>query len=136
MENKGVSLAFFNQKADFLVVAKQSGKLSARQLFTLKKSLRSKVLKKGKVFIKVFPNFSATSKGVGIRIGKGKGNVEYWVDLIQPNLLAYCKLVQVSLKSYLSFFYLTISFKNLNTFLLLFCFKLIFVYYYSSSSLS
>ena len=43
----------------------------------------------GKVFIKIFPDKPVTGKPIGVRMGKGKGNVEYWVALIQPGKVLY-----------------------------------------------
>ncbi len=42
------------------------------------------VKRQGKIWIRVFPDKPITEKPLEVRMGKGKGNVEYWVALIQP----------------------------------------------------
>ena len=43
----------------------------------------------GKIWIRVFPDKPITGKPLEVRMGKGKGNVEYWVALIQPGKVLY-----------------------------------------------
>jgi large subunit ribosomal protein L16 len=43
----------------------------------------------GKIWIRVFPDKPITNKPLEVRMGKGKGNVEYWVALIQPGKILY-----------------------------------------------
>jgi large subunit ribosomal protein L16 len=43
----------------------------------------------GKIWIRVFPDKPITKKPLEVRMGKGKGNVEYWVAQIQPGRVLY-----------------------------------------------
>ena len=43
----------------------------------------------GKLWIRVFPDKPISKKPLEVRMGKGKGNVEYWVAQIQPGLVLY-----------------------------------------------
>ena len=43
----------------------------------------------GKLWIRVFPDKPITKKPLEVRQGKGKGNVEYWVALVQPGRILY-----------------------------------------------
>tara|TARA_B110000116_G_C16777927_1_gene556749 strand:+ start:1274 stop:1528 length:255 start_codon:yes stop_codon:yes gene_type:complete len=43
----------------------------------------------GKIWIRVFPDKPITKKPLEVRQGKGKGNVEYWVALVQPGTVLY-----------------------------------------------
>lgn len=43
----------------------------------------------GKIWIRVFPDKPITEKPLEVRQGKGKGNVEYWVALVQPGKVLY-----------------------------------------------
>jgi large subunit ribosomal protein L16 len=43
----------------------------------------------GKIWIRIFPDKPITKKPVEVRMGKGKGNVEYWVAQIQPGRMLY-----------------------------------------------
>ncbi|MBO1916221.1 50S ribosomal protein L16 [Providencia rettgeri] len=57
------------------------------------------IKRQGKIWIRVFPDKPITEKPLEVRMGKGKGNVEYWVALIQPG--KYCTKWTVCLKSWL-----------------------------------
>ncbi len=66
---------------------KKSFRLTSVQIETLKKSI-SKILKKnskGKTRSRlcIFPDLSVTKKATGLRMGKGKGNVEFWCSLLK-----------------------------------------------------
>ena len=43
----------------------------------------------GKIWIRVFPDVPISKKPLEVRMGKGKGNVEYWVCKIQPGKMLY-----------------------------------------------
>ena len=43
----------------------------------------------GKVWIKIFPDKPITTKPIGTRMGKGKGNVEYWVASVKPGRVMF-----------------------------------------------
>ena len=43
----------------------------------------------GKLTIRVFPDKPITKKPLEVRMGKGKGNVEYWVALVQPGKMLF-----------------------------------------------
>lgn len=45
--------------------------------------------RQGDLFIRVFPDKPITQKALGVRQGKGKGNVEYWVAPIQPGKIIF-----------------------------------------------
>ena len=43
----------------------------------------------GKIWIRIFPDKPITKKPLEVRMGKGKGSVEYWVALIQPGRMLF-----------------------------------------------
>ena len=43
----------------------------------------------GKIWIRIFPDVPITKKPIEVRMGKGKGNVEYWVSKVQPGKVLY-----------------------------------------------
>ena len=53
--------------------AAESGIIKSRQILAAKQTIIKKIKKKGKIWVKVFPDLSITSKPIGIRMGKGKG---------------------------------------------------------------
>jgi large subunit ribosomal protein L16 len=65
------------------------GRLTARQLEAGRRAMTRHVKRGGKVWIRVFPDKPITKKPLEVRQGKGKGNVEYWVALVQPGRLLY-----------------------------------------------
>jgi large subunit ribosomal protein L16 len=65
------------------------GKITARQLEAARRVISRYVKRGGKLWIRIFPDKPITQKPLEVRQGKGKGNVEYWVALIQPGRVLY-----------------------------------------------
>jgi large subunit ribosomal protein L16 len=69
--------------------AVERGRLTARQIEAARRAMTRHVKRGGKIWIRVFPDKPITQKPLEVRMGKGKGNVEYWVALIQPGRVLY-----------------------------------------------
>lgn len=65
------------------------GQLTARQIEAARRAMTRAVKRQGKIWIRVFPDKPITEKPLEVRMGKGKGNFEYWVALIQPGKVLY-----------------------------------------------
>ena len=65
------------------------GRLTARQIEAARRAMTRHIKRGGKIWIRVFPDKPITNKPLEVRMGKGKGNVEYWVALIQPGKVLY-----------------------------------------------
>ena len=65
------------------------GRVTARQIEAARRTITRKVKRGGKLWIRVFPDKPITKKPLEVRQGKGKGNVEYWVALVQPGSMLY-----------------------------------------------
>ncbi|MFQ5659562.1 MAG: 50S ribosomal protein L16 [Gammaproteobacteria bacterium] len=65
------------------------GRISARQIEAARRTITRKVKRGGKLWIRIFPDKPITAKPLEVRQGKGKGNVEYWVSLVQPGRMLY-----------------------------------------------
>ena len=65
------------------------GRLTARQIEAARRTITREVKRSGKLWIRVFPDKPITKKPLEVRMGKGKGNVEYWVALVQPGSMLY-----------------------------------------------
>jgi large subunit ribosomal protein L16 len=65
------------------------GFITARQIEAARRAITRYVKRGGKLWIRVFPDKPVTKKPVEVRMGKGKGNVEYWVAPIQPGRVLY-----------------------------------------------
>jgi large subunit ribosomal protein L16 len=58
--------------------AAESGIISSKQIESARQAIVRKIKRKGKIWIRIFPDLPITSKPTGIRMGKGKGNVSHW----------------------------------------------------------
>lgn len=74
---------------EFGLKATTRGRITARQIEAARRVISRSVKRTGKVWIRIFPDKPITKKPLEVRMGKGKGNVEYWVALIQPGLMLY-----------------------------------------------
>ena len=63
--------------------------MTARQIEAARRAMTRHIKRGGKIWIRVFPDKPITNKPLEVRMGKGKGNVEYWVALIQPGKVLY-----------------------------------------------
>ncbi|BDY03198.1 MULTISPECIES: 50S ribosomal protein L16 [Ferrimonas] len=65
------------------------GRITARQIEAARRAMTRHIKRQGKIWIRVFPDKPITEKPLEVRMGKGKGNVEYWVAQIQPGRVLY-----------------------------------------------
>jgi len=65
------------------------GFVTARQIEAARRAITRHVKRGGKLWIRVFPDKPVTKKPVEVCMGKGKGNVEYWVAPVQPGRVMY-----------------------------------------------
>ncbi|MBL4864921.1 MAG: 50S ribosomal protein L16 [Pseudomonadales bacterium] len=88
--NRG--LAHRGSKISFGVIglkAVERGRLTARQIEAARRAMTRHVKRGGKIWIRVFPDKPITKKPLEVRMGKGKGSVEYWVAQVQPGKVLY-----------------------------------------------
>ena len=69
--------------------AAERGRVSARQIEAARRAMTRKVKRTGKIWIRVFPDVPISSKPLEVRMGKGKGNVDYWCSKVQPGTILY-----------------------------------------------
>jgi large subunit ribosomal protein L16 len=74
---------------EFGLKATERGRVSARQIEAARRAMTRKVKRGGKIWIRVFPDVPISSKPLEVRMGKGKGNVDYWVAKVQPGSVLY-----------------------------------------------
>ncbi len=65
------------------------GRISQRQIEAARRAMTRFVKRGGKVWIRIFPDKPISQKPLEVRMGSGKGNVEYWVAVIQPGRMLY-----------------------------------------------
>lgn len=69
--------------------AVEHGRLTARQIESARRTISRFVKRGGKQWIRIFPDKPITKKPIEVRMGNGKGNVEYWVAQIQPGRVLF-----------------------------------------------
>lgn len=74
---------------EFGLKALERGRITARQIEAARRAISRYVKRGGKVFIRIFPDKPITQKPLEVRQGSGKGNVEYWVALVQPGRMLF-----------------------------------------------
>jgi len=65
------------------------GRITARQIEAARRAMTRHIKRGGKIWIRVFPDVPITKKPIEVRMGKGKGNVEYWVAKVKPGKVLY-----------------------------------------------
>ena len=74
---------------DFALQALEPGWITSRQIEAGRRAMSRYARRGGKLWIRVFPDKPITNKPLEVRMGKGKGSVEYWVAEIQPGKVLY-----------------------------------------------
>ena len=88
--NRGLAVAGSKVSfGEFGLKAVARGRLTARQIEAARRTITRHVKRGGKLWIRVFPDKPISKKPLEVRMGKGKGNVEYWVAQIQPGRMLY-----------------------------------------------
>ncbi len=85
LADRGSKVSF----GEFGLKASGRGRITARQIEAARRAMTRHIKRGGKIWIRVFPDKPITKKPLEVRMGKGKGNVEYWVALIQPGKVLY-----------------------------------------------
>jgi len=69
--------------------ATEPGWVTDRQIEAARVALTRYIKRGGKVWIKIFPDKSATKKPAETRMGSGKGNPEFWVAVVRPGRVMF-----------------------------------------------
>ena len=85
LAQSGNSVAF----GEYGLKATDRGRITARQIEAARRAMTHFVKRGGKIWIRVFPDVPVTKKPLEVRMGNGKGNVEYWVAKVQPGSMLY-----------------------------------------------
>ena len=90
MDNRG--LAHKGSKVSFGEYGLKSlerGRLTARQIEAARRTISRHVKRCGKLWIRIFPDKPISKKPLEVRMGSGKGSVEYWIAQIKPGTMLY-----------------------------------------------
>lgn len=85
LAERGSSVSF----GEYGLKAVARGRLTARQIESARRAITRHVKRTGKLWIRVFPDQPISKKPLEIRMGKGKGSVEYWIAQIKPGSMLY-----------------------------------------------
>jgi len=87
--NRGLAQGLNVCFGQFGLKAVGRGRLTSRQIESARRAMTRAIKRQGKIWIRIFPDKPITEKPMEVRMGKGKGNVEYWVALVQPGKVLY-----------------------------------------------
>jgi large subunit ribosomal protein L16 len=85
LSSRGSSVCF----GQFGLKALERGHLTSRQIEAARRAMTRHVKRGGKIWIRLFPDKPITKKPLEVRMGSGKGNVEFWVDVIRPGRVMF-----------------------------------------------
>lgn len=91
-KGRNTGLAQAGNRVSFGTIGLQAtsrGRLTARQIEAARRAISRHIKRGGKLYIRVFPDKPITQKPLEVRMGSGKGSVEYWVAQIQPGRMLY-----------------------------------------------
>ena len=69
--------------------AKNPGRITGRQIEAARRAITREMQREGRVWIRIFPDVPVSKKPAEVRMGKGKGNVEYWVSKVHPGRIIF-----------------------------------------------
>ncbi len=81
----GTSLNF----GQFGLKALEPERVTARQIEAARRAMTREMKRQGRVWIRVFPDVPVSKKPTEVRMGKGKGAVEYWAAKIAPGRIMF-----------------------------------------------
>src|SRR5204863_6636198 len=81
----GATLSF----GQFGLKAMAPERITARQIEAARRAITREMKRAGRVWIRVFPDLPVSKKPVEVRMGKGKGSVEYWAARVKPGRILF-----------------------------------------------
>ena len=69
--------------------ALQPERVTARQIEAARRAMTRHMKRQGRVWIRIVPDTPVTSKQTEVRMGKGKGSVEFWADKVNPGRVMF-----------------------------------------------
>ena len=87
--NRGLATAYNVSFGEIGLQATGRCRMTARQIESARRAMTLNVKRQGKILIRIFPDKPITKKPLEVRMGKGKGSVEYWVAQIKPGQMLF-----------------------------------------------
>jgi large subunit ribosomal protein L16 len=85
LAHRGGTVAF----GEYGLKATSRGRMTAREIEAARRAVSRYVKRGGQIWLRVFPDVPVTQKPLEVRMGSGKGNVEYWVARVQPGKVLF-----------------------------------------------
>lgn len=85
-ETKGGDYVAFG---DFGLVAMEPAWIKSNQIEACRVTMSRYFRRGGKIYVRIFPDKPITKKPLEVRMGKGKGSVEYWVSVVKPGRVLF-----------------------------------------------
>ena len=83
--NSGSTIVF----GTFALKSLDAGRLKSNQIEAARRCITRTMKRAGKLWIRVFPHIPVTAKALGVRMGGGKGSVDYWMCQVKPGLVLF-----------------------------------------------
>jgi large subunit ribosomal protein L16 len=81
----GVELSF----GEYGLKSLSRGWVKSTQIEACRVAINRHMKRRGKLWIRIFPDKPVTKKPIEVRMGKGKGNPEYWVATVKPGMMLF-----------------------------------------------
>ena len=81
----GTELAF----GQFGLKAQEPERVTARQIEAARRAITREMKRQGRVWIRIFPDLPVSKKPTEVRMGKGKGSVEFWAARVKPGRIMF-----------------------------------------------
>jgi large subunit ribosomal protein L16 len=82
---RGTTISF----GTFALKALESHWITDRQIEAARQALTREMKREGNVWIRIFPDKPITAKPAEVRMGKGKGNLEFWAAVVKPGRIVF-----------------------------------------------
>ncbi len=82
---RGAEIAF----GSFAIKTLEPGFITSRQIEAARQAITRRMKREGKLWIRIFPYKPMTKKPAEVRMGKGKGNPEYWAAPVEPGRIIF-----------------------------------------------
>ena len=83
--HRGSSVSF----GEFALKSTERGRMTSREIEAARRAMTRYVKRGGQIWIRVFPDVPVTAKPLEVRMGSGKGNVEFWVAKVLPGKVLF-----------------------------------------------
>ena len=81
----GTDLAF----GSYALKATEPERVTARQIEAARRAITREMKRQGRVWIRIFPDLPVSKKPTEVRMGKGKGSVDYWAARVHPGRIMF-----------------------------------------------